>query len=67
MIKKHAKIRESSIDFILKSCNKYQFKKDTLFLALKIMDVLIKENFQPFLDDIQLTMGSLILLATKYN
>ncbi len=42
LIKKHAKLREQAIDFMVKACSKYQFKKDTLFLSIKIMDILIK-------------------------
>lgn len=67
LIKRHSKMRESSIDFMLKACAKYQFKKDTFFLAIKIMDMLIKESFEPFFDDFQLIAASLVLLATKYN
>jgi len=40
-LKKAAKIREQSINFLWKACSKFSFKKDTLFLAIKIADLLI--------------------------
>jgi hypothetical protein len=51
----------------VRACSKYHFKKDTLFLGIKLLDNLIKENFQPFSDDYQLTSAALVILATKYN
>ncbi len=66
-LKKHSKIREQSIEFLWKACAKYNFKKDTLFLAIKMMDILIQDNFKQFFQDPQLTAASLVILTTKYN
>ena len=41
LLKKNAKLRENSIQFMASACAKFKFKKDTLFLSIKIMDVLI--------------------------
>lgn len=66
-LKKAAKVREQTINFLLKACNKFSFKKDTLFLAIKIADILIQDNFRPILQDYQLTSACLVILTTKYN
>ena len=60
-------MRESSINFMLKACSKYRFRKDTLFLAIKIMDILIEKRFTPLILEAQLVSACLILIATKFN
>lgn len=67
LIQKHATLREHVIAFLVKACDKYNFSKDTLFLALKIMDLLLESNFNPIHQDQQLTAASLVILTTKYN
>jgi hypothetical protein len=52
---------------MVKLCAKYKFKKDTLFLAIKIMDSLVEEKIELITHDPQLLAGTLIVLATKYN
>lgn len=66
-MKRSSKLRDNSIQFMIKSCGKYKFRKDTLFLAIKIMDSLIQEGFNPIVEDYQLASTALILIATKYN
>lgn len=63
----HYKMRESSINFMLKACSKYKFRKDTLFLGIKLMDILIEKRFGPLIMEAQLVSACLILIATKYN
>lgn len=63
----HSKMRESSIHFMLKACSKYGFRKDTLFLAVKIMDTLIEKRFGPLIMEAQLVSACLVLIATKFN
>ncbi len=47
-------------------CGKYRFNKDTLFLAIKILDQLIEASFS-LLEDFEIIGGVLVLLTTKYN
>jgi hypothetical protein len=46
---------------------KYRFRKDTLFLAIKLMDTLIEKQFNLFFMEYQIVAACLILLSTKYN
>ena len=60
-------MRESSINFMFKACSKYRFRKDTLFLAIRLMDILIEKKFNPLILEAQLVSACLILIATKFN
>jgi len=48
-------------------CGKYSFNKDTLFLAIHILDQLIESDFEGLYGDFELVGGVLVLLTTKYN
>ena len=52
---------------MFKACSKYKFRKDTLFLAVKLMDILVEKKFVPFIIEAQLVSACLILIATKFN
>lgn len=67
LFKEHKQLRETSIQVMLKLKSKYQFKPDTLFLAIQILDQLIEMRFKDPFRDPELVGGVLILLATKYN
>lgn len=48
-------------------CGKHNFNKDTLFLAIHILDQLIEMNFEGLYEDFEIIGGVLVLLTTKYN
>jgi len=48
-------------------CGKYNFNRDTLFIAIHILDQLIESNFEGLNEDFELIGGVLVLLTTKYN
>ncbi len=52
---------------MVRLCQKYKFKKDTLFLAICILDKVIQANLVHLLEDHELMGGVLIVLTTKYN
>lgn len=41
LLKKHSNLRDQSIKLMARACTKYKFRKDTLFLAVKLLDTLI--------------------------
>lgn len=53
----------------MRSCSKNKFRKDTLFLAIKIMDLVIKSQSVNLFNDqeVELTSACLILISTKFN
>ena len=52
---------------MVSSCLKHKFKKDTLFLALAMMDRVIVEGYDLNEGNYELTSACLVLLTTKYN
>ncbi len=67
ILKRNHKFRDNCIRFMMGLCGKYRFNKDTLFLAVHILDQLIEENLQNLFDDFEIIGGVLVLLTTKYN
>jgi len=67
LFKRSKKMRETSIQMMLRLSSKYNFKRDTLFLAIHILDLLIESRFKDPLEDPEMLGGVLILLTTKYN
>lgn len=66
-MRRNQKFRDSCIRFMNGLCAKYNFNKDTLFLAIQILDQLIESNFEGLCGDFELIGGVLVLLTTKYN
>jgi len=53
-LKKHERVRESAIHWMMRSCSKNKFRKDTLFLAIKMMDQVVKVQAVDFFNEKQL-------------
>lgn len=63
-------VRELSIQWVVTACLKYKFKKDTLFLAIEMMDKVIvdqRESVKLCSENYEIVSACLVLLATKYN
>lgn len=67
LLKRNQSFRNNCIRFMNLLCGKYNFNKDTLFLAIHILDQLIESNFEGLYEDFEIIGGVLVLLTTKYN